>query len=210
MSEKIGRLKPIDNCLPWYKGIIAAPSKQADFGGAAEIPVRIRAGGQEKTHSDMTAFWILVSAFFAVLALTIAVVNLVDWEDLETFEKVGYSSVLVLGIILGGLSGWLLAESTKDTNQQQITTMASKSMKPARPVAPAPLTEEQKKEQVLRYIAQQRNSIYQMALANIIQANPVEADGKYYADKVTALAKDIADRSIAILFSVDEKKEGEE
>jgi hypothetical protein len=49
-----------------------------------------------------------------------------------------------------------------------------------------------------------------MALANIIQANPVEADGKYYADKVTALAKDIADRSIAILFSVDEKKEGEE
>lgn len=88
--------------------------------------------------------------------------------------------------------------------------MASKSMKPARPVAPAPLTEEQKKEQVLRYIAQQRSSIYQMALANIIQANPVEADGKYYADKVTALAKDIADKSIAILFAVDEKKEGEE
>jgi nitrous oxide reductase len=158
----------------------------------------------------MTAFWILVSAGFAVLTLTIAVVNLVDWEDLEVFEKVGYSAVLVLGIILGGLSGWLLSESTEDTNQQQITTMASKSMKPARPVAPAPLTEEQKKEQVLRYIAQQRNSIYQMALANIIQANPVEADGKYYADKVTALAKDIADRSIAILFSVDEKKEGEE
>lgn len=88
--------------------------------------------------------------------------------------------------------------------------MASKSMKPARLVAPAPLTEEQKKEQVLRYIAQQRNSIYQMALANIIQANPVKSGGKYYADKVTALAKDIADRSIAILFSVDEKKEGEE
>lgn len=159
----------------------------------------------------MTAFLILVSAGFAVLTLTIAVVNLVDWEDLEVFEKVGYSAVLVLGIILGGLSGWLLAEDAKDTtNQQQITTMASKSMKPARPVAPAPLTEEQKKEQVLRYIAQQRNSIYQMALANIIQANPVEADGKYYADKVTALAKDIADKSIAILFAVDEKKEGEE
>lgn len=165
---------------------------------------------KKKTHSDMTAFLILVSAGFAVLTLTIAVVNLVDWEDLEVFEKVGYSAVLVLGIFLGGISGWLLAESTKDTNQQQITTMASKSMKPARPAAPAPLTEEQKKEQVLRYIAQQRNSIYQMALANIIQANPVEADGKYYADKVTALAKDIADRSIAILFSVDEKKEGEE
>lgn len=158
----------------------------------------------------MITFWILVSAFFAVLALTIAVVNLVDWEDLEPFEKVGYSFILVLGIILGGISGWLLSEATKDTNQQQISTMASKSMKPARPVAPAPLTEEQKKEQVLRYIAQQRSSIYQMALANIIQANPVEADGKYYADKVTALAKDIADRSIAILFSVDEKKEGEE
>lgn len=160
----------------------------------------------------MTAFWVLVLAFCAVLTLTIAVVNLVDWEDLETFEKVGYSAVLVLGIILGGLSGWLLAESTEDTNQQQITTMASKSMKPAprKAEGPAPLTEEQKKEQVLRYIAQQRNSIYQMALANIIQANPVEADGKYYADKVTALAKYIADRSIAILFSVDEKKEGEE
>lgn len=158
----------------------------------------------------MTAFWIIVSAFFAVVSLTIAAVNLCDWEDLEAFEKVVYSAVLVLGIFLSGISGWLLAEDTKDTNQQQITTMASKSMKPARPVAPAPLTEEQKKEQVLRYIAQQRNSIYQMALANIIQANPVEADGKYYADKVTALAKDIADRSIAILFSVDEKKEGEE
>ena len=50
-------------------------------------------------------------------------------------------------------------------------------MKPARPVAPAPLTEEQKKEQVLRYIAQQRSSIYQMALANIIQANPVGNTG---------------------------------
>jgi hypothetical protein len=158
----------------------------------------------------MTAFLIIFSAFCAVVCFTIAAVNLCDWEGLDTFEKVGYSAVLVLGIILGGLSGWLLAEDTKDTNQQQIATMASKSMKPARPVAPAPLTEEQKKEQVLRYIAQQRNSIYQMALANIIQANPVEADGKYYADKVTALAKDIADRSIAILFSVDEKKEGEE
>lgn len=158
----------------------------------------------------MTAFLIIVSAFCAVVCLTIAAVNLCDWEGLDTFEKVGYSAVLVLGIFLGSISGWLLAEETKDTNQQQITTMASKSMKPARPVAPAPLTEEQKKEQVLRYIAQQRNSIYQMALANIIQANPVEADGQYYADKVTALAKDIADRSIAILFSVDEKKEGEE
>lgn len=158
----------------------------------------------------MTAFLILVSAFCAVFTLAIAIINLVDWEDLETFEKVGYSAVLVLGIILGGLSGWLLEEETKDTNQQQISTMASKSMKPARPVAPAPLTEEQKKEQVLRYIAQQRNSIYQMALANIIQANPVEADGKYYADKVTALAKDIADKSISILFAVDEKKEAAE
>ena len=103
----------------------------------------------------MTAFWIIVSAFFAVVSITIAVVNLCDWEDLEAFEKVGYSAVLVLGIFLGGISGWLLAEDTKDTNQQQISTMASKSMKPARPVAPAPLTEEQKKEQVLRYIAQQ-------------------------------------------------------
>lgn len=165
---------------------------------------------KKKTHSDMIAFWIIVSAFTAVISLGIAIVNLCKWEDLETLEKVGYSVVLVLGIFLFGISRWLLAEATKDTNQQQITTMASKSMKPARPVAPAPLTEEQKKEQVLRYIAQQRNSIYQMALANIIQANPVEADGKYYADKVTALAKDIADRSIAILFSVDEKKEGEE
>lgn len=162
----------------------------------------------------MIAFWIIVSAFFAVVSFTIAAVNLCDWEDLETFEKVGYSAVLVLGILLGGLSGWLLAESTKDTNQQQISTMASKSMKPARPVAPAPLTEEQKKEQVLRYIAQQRNSIYQMALANIIQANPVGNTGgdayEVYADKVTALAKDIADKSIGILFAVDEKKEGEE
>ena len=158
----------------------------------------------------MTAFLIIVSAFCAVVCLTIAAVNLVDWEYLETFEKVGYSAVLVLGIILGGISGWLLAEETKDTNQQQITTMASKSMKPARPVAPAPLTEEQKKEQVLRYIAQQRNSIYQMALANIIQANPVGPYAQHYDDKVTALAKDIADKSIAILFSVDEKKEGEE
>lgn len=158
----------------------------------------------------MIAFWIIVSAFCAVVCLTIAVVNLCEWEDLETLERLGYSAVLVLGIFLGGLSCWLLAEDTKDTNQQQISTMASKSMKPARPVAPAPLTEEQKKEQVLRYIAQQRNSIYQMALSNIIQANPVEADGKYYADKVTALAKDIADKSISILFAVDEKKEGEE
>lgn len=158
----------------------------------------------------MIAFLIIVSAFCAVVCLTIAAVNLCDWEDLDTVEKAVYSAVLVLGISISGISGWLLAEETKDTNQQQIATMASKSMKPARPVAPAPLTEEQKKEQVLRYIAQQRNSIYQMALANIIQANPVEADGKYYADKVTDLAKDIADRSIAILFSVDEKKEGEE
>lgn len=89
-------------------------------------------------------------------------------------------------------------------------------MKPAprKAEGPAPLTEEQKKEQVLRYIAQQRNSIYQMALANIIQANPVGNTGgdayEVYADKVTALAKDIADKSIAILFAVDEKKEGEE
>lgn len=158
----------------------------------------------------MIAFFIFVSAASAVLFLAIAAVNLCYWEGLNTFEKVGYSVVLVIGISLGGTCCCLLAEEAKDTNQQQITTMASKSMKPARPVAPAPLTEEQKKEQVLRYIAQQRNSIYQMALANIIQANPVEADGNYYADKVTALAKDIADRSIAILFSVDEKKEGEE
>lgn len=158
----------------------------------------------------MISFLIIVSAFFAVLFLTIACINLCEWEILETFEKVGYSAILVIGIILGGLSGWLLAEETKDTNQQQISTMASKSMKPARPVAPAPLTEEQKKEQVLRYIAQQRNSIYQMALANIIQANPVDSVQLYYADKVTALAKDIADKSIAILFAVDEKKEGEE
>lgn len=158
----------------------------------------------------MIAFFIFVSAASAVLFLAIAAANLCYWEGLNTFEKVGYSVVLVIGISLGGTFCCLLAEEAKDTNQQQITTMASKSMKPARPVAPAPLTEEQKKEQVLRYIAQQRNSIYQMALANIIQANPVEADGKYYADKVTALAKDIADRSIAILFSVDEKKEGEE
>lgn len=157
----------------------------------------------------MTAFLILVSACFAVLTLTIAIFNLCDWIYLHTIEKVGYSVVLLLGLALGGTACWL-SEKEKDTNQQQISTMASKSMKPARPVAPAPITEEQKKEQVLRYIAQQRNSIYQMALANIIQANPVEADGKYYADKVTALAKDIADRSIAILFSVDEKKEGEE
>ena len=87
-------------------------------------------------------------------------------------------------------------------------------MKPARPVAPAPLTEEQKKEQVLRYVAQQRSSIYQMALANLIQANPVgntEGDAyEVYADKVTALAKDIADKSIGILFAVDEKKEAAE
>lgn len=159
----------------------------------------------------MTALLIIVSAFFAVIFLTIASINLCDWEDLETFEKVCYSAILVIGIILGGLSGWLLADETKDTNQQQITTMASKSMKPARPVAPAPLTEEQKKEQVLRYIAQQRNSIYQMALANLIQANPVgNSDKAAYSEIVTALAKDIADKSIAILFSVDEKKEGEE
>lgn len=164
----------------------------------------------------MIVFWIIVSAGFAVLTLAIAIVHLVDWENLETFEKVGYSAVLVLGILLGGLSCWLLAEETKDTNQQQITTMASKSMKPAprKAEGPAPLTEEQKKEQVLRYIAQQRNSIYQMALANIIQANPVGNTGgdayEVYADKVTALAKDIADKSIAILFAVDEKKEGEE
>lgn len=162
----------------------------------------------------MIAFWIIVSAFFAVVSLAIAAVNLCDWEDLETIEKVGYSAVLVLGIFLGGISGWLLAEESKDTNQQQISTMASKSMKPARPVAPAPLTEEQKKEQVLRYIAQQRNSIYQMALANLIQANPVGNTGgdayEVYADKVTALAKDIADKSIGILFAVDEKKEAAE
>lgn len=161
----------------------------------------------------MIAFWILVSAAFAVLTLTIAIANLVDWELLETIEKVGYSAVLVLGIILGGISGWLLCEATEDTNQQQITTMASKSMKPAprKAEGPAPLTEEQKKEQVLRYIAQQRSSIYQMALANLIQANPVDSVQQlYYADKVTALAKDIADKSIAILFAVDEKKEGEE
>lgn len=86
-------------------------------------------------------------------------------------------------------------------------------MKPARPVAPAPLTEEQKKEQVLRYVAQQRNSIYQMALANIIQANPVgksDKDKADYSEIVTALAKDIADKSIGILFAVEDKKEAAE
>ena len=166
----------------------------------------------------MNVIWCFPLALAGVAALVIAIVDLCDWEDLDLSLKVANVFITILGVGTIALSMVLFAKysniNQQDTNQQQITTMASKSMKPARPVAPAPLTEEQKKEQVLRYVAQQRNSIYQMALANIIQANPVGNTGgdayEVYADKVTALAKDIADKSIAILFAVDEKKEAAE
>lgn len=80
--------------------------------------------------------------------------------------------------------------------------MANKSTKPAKPAA---LTQEERKEQVLRFIAQKRNEIYTGALFNLIQANPVgksDKDKADYSEIVTALAKDIADKSVAVLFNI--------
>lgn len=75
--------------------------------------------------------------------------------------------------------------------------MANKSIKPVKPAA---LTQEERKEQVLRFIAQKRNEIYTGALFNIIQGRGPLSEQE--ATAAVESAKTLADKSVAVLFNI--------
>lgn len=77
-----------------------------------------------------------------------------------------------------------------------------KKLAPQAP-APAPLTEEQKKEQIIRFLSQQRGAITQGVLFNLMQ-NP-SALNREPAD-LAEFAVNVADATIERLYPLPEEK----
>lgn len=77
-----------------------------------------------------------------------------------------------------------------------------KKLAPQAP-APAPLTEEQKKEQIIRFLSQQRGAITQGVLFNLMQ-NP-SALNREPAD-LAEFAVAVADATIERLYPLPEEK----
>ena len=77
-----------------------------------------------------------------------------------------------------------------------------KKLAPQAP-APAPLTEEQKKEQIIRFLSQQRGAITQGVLFNLMQ-NP-SALNREPAD-LAEFAVAVADATVARLYPLPEEK----
>lgn len=69
-----------------------------------------------------------------------------------------------------------------------------------KPVKPKPLTDEEKKQQIVRFFAQKRESYFQLILANSIQAGT-------HPKQAVDLALEATDYAIEKLFPVPNKED---
>ena len=141
---------------------------------------------------------IIFSAAFTIAGICFALLELADNEQRWWVWAIG-------AILCAGILAFACVAYERNYDNQD-TTMASKSMKPARPQGgtPAPLTEAEKKEHALRVIGQTRNQIMQGIIFNAVQGKGDISEEKGVTIVETAAV--MADKAVRLMFNIPDEE----